>query len=224
MFLVIGVLGVNSFTQDPTKVAPESYKLQLENDWVRVLRVHYRARAKVVNHDHSAWPAGYVYLNDAGPVQFEHEGWDDPVLRRPPVKAKAFRLSRTNYQNEHHMVNNISNTDSHFLRIEFKTMHQGRDLAHLRVAPEVYDRTKRFSKVHFDNPHVKVTRLATPKNSELSVASDKVPVLVVLLAPEGKRSTGDTIWLQPGEITTLQAGASELEVLLFEIKAAPRGR
>jgi hypothetical protein len=58
--------------QDPTKAAPDSYKLQLENDHVKVLRVRYAANAKVPVHDHSRGPAAYVYLTDSGPIRFTH--------------------------------------------------------------------------------------------------------------------------------------------------------
>ena len=34
--------------QDPLKVAPQSYRLQFENEWVRVIRVHYGPRGSVV--------------------------------------------------------------------------------------------------------------------------------------------------------------------------------
>ena len=72
--------------QDPTKAAPDSYKLQLENEHVKVLRVRYAANAKVPVHDHSRGPAAYVYLTDSGPIRFLHPGWDHPVLTRPPVR------------------------------------------------------------------------------------------------------------------------------------------
>src|SRR5437763_722150 len=85
-------LVASSLAQDPQKAAPSAYKLQLENEWVRVWHVHYAAHAKVPVHDHSPVPAGYVYLNDAGPVNFIHTGWQDPILTRRPVKARSLRL------------------------------------------------------------------------------------------------------------------------------------
>src|ERR1043166_7643733 len=123
--LVVACCAINVLAQDPTKVAPDAYKLQFENDWVRILRVHYAPHSRVPMHDHSAWPAAYVYLNDAGPVTFKHEGWEDPDLTRPPVKARSFRLSPTRFSGERHEVQNSGNTASDFLREEFKTMQQG---------------------------------------------------------------------------------------------------
>ena len=107
--------------QDPTKVAPEAYKLQYENEWVQVTRVHYGPYAKVPIHDHTRWPAAYVYLNNSGPIRFTHVGWDEPVLTRPPAKAGSFRLSPTTAVNETHQVENRTDIPSDFLRVEFKT-------------------------------------------------------------------------------------------------------
>jgi quercetin dioxygenase-like cupin family protein len=40
--------------QDPVKVDPKHYKVELENEKVRVLRVNYRAHEKSVMHAHPA--------------------------------------------------------------------------------------------------------------------------------------------------------------------------
>ena len=49
--------------QDPVKVDPKHYKVEFENDQVRVLRINYGPHEKSVMHDH---PAGQViYLTDA---------------------------------------------------------------------------------------------------------------------------------------------------------------
>jgi hypothetical protein len=46
-----------ALAQDPVKVAPQAYKLDFENDWVKVLRVHYAAKEKIPEHDHPATAA-----------------------------------------------------------------------------------------------------------------------------------------------------------------------
>src|SRR5262249_17886356 len=105
--------------QDPMKVAPDAYKLEFENDHVKVQRVHYAPRVKIPEHDHTAFGAAYVYLNDAGPVIFKHVGLSYGAVTRPAVKAGSFRLYKA--VKETHEVENISDTHSHFLRVEFKT-------------------------------------------------------------------------------------------------------
>ena len=105
--------------QDPVKVAPDAYKLEFENDYVKVQRVHYAPRVKIPEHDHTAFGAAYVYLNDAGPVIFKHVGLSYGAVTRPAVKAGSFRLYKA--VKETHEVENLGDTPSDFLRVEFKT-------------------------------------------------------------------------------------------------------
>ena len=52
-----------AMAQDPVKVDPKHYKVEFENDQVRVLRITYGPHEKSVVHDH---PAGQViYLTEA---------------------------------------------------------------------------------------------------------------------------------------------------------------
>jgi quercetin dioxygenase-like cupin family protein len=54
--------GPHPAVQDPVKVDPKHYKVELENDRVRVLRVTYGPREKSVMHSH---PDGIaVFLTD----------------------------------------------------------------------------------------------------------------------------------------------------------------
>ena len=75
--------------QDPLVLLPKAYKLVLENDWVKVVRVHYAPHEKLPMHDHTEQAAAYVYLNDCGPVTFKHD-WGE--LTRPATKAGSFRV------------------------------------------------------------------------------------------------------------------------------------
>jgi quercetin dioxygenase-like cupin family protein len=49
--------------QDPVKVDPKHYVVEVENEKVRVLRVNYRAHEKSVMHSHPDNVA--IFLNDA---------------------------------------------------------------------------------------------------------------------------------------------------------------
>lgn len=61
-----GVCGLAAYAQtpktDPVKADPKHYKVELENDNVRVLRVHYEPGEKSVMHFHPRSVA--VYLTD----------------------------------------------------------------------------------------------------------------------------------------------------------------
>jgi quercetin dioxygenase-like cupin family protein len=48
--------------QDPVKVDPNHYKVESENDQVRILRIHYGPHEKSVMHSHPA--SVVVYLSD----------------------------------------------------------------------------------------------------------------------------------------------------------------
>jgi len=57
------------FAQDPVKVDPKHYKVELENAQVRILRVHYGPGEKSVMHSHPNSVA--VFLSD-GKVKFTY--------------------------------------------------------------------------------------------------------------------------------------------------------
>jgi quercetin dioxygenase-like cupin family protein len=101
----LGLLGAApAYAQDAVKVDPKHYKVELENEQVRVLRIHYGPGEKSVMHSHPASVA--VFLTDgkvkfttpdgktqeaaakAGEVQWEPAG---PHLPEN-VGAKAFDL------------------------------------------------------------------------------------------------------------------------------------
>ena len=91
LFLILFIVS-SAVAQDPVKAAPDAYKLHFENESVKVLKVMYAAHSKVPIHEHSRYPAAYIYLTDSGPIRFVHAEWDDPVLTRPATKARSYRL------------------------------------------------------------------------------------------------------------------------------------
>jgi quercetin dioxygenase-like cupin family protein len=61
LFAVI-LLSGSSFAQDATKVDPKHYKVEFENDQVRVLRIIYGPKEKSVMHEHPNAVA--IFLTD----------------------------------------------------------------------------------------------------------------------------------------------------------------
>jgi len=220
--LVLSCCSAFAAAQDPTKAAPDSYKLQFENAWIRVFRVHYAPHSKVPVHDHSRFPAGYVYLVDSGPVKFIHTGWDEPVLTRPPTKAGSFRLSPTRFEGETHAVENPSDTASDFLRIEIMTEAPDRKSLVGRFNAFSGDRKRGLNKVEFENSQLRVTRIISKPGEPLNiVATDSGPSLLVILSNgDGDLAAGQTFWLAANETKSFDKGA-QLELLRFDFKTKP---
>src|SRR5690349_25049060 len=89
----MAVLFVAGVLQDPTKSLPDSYSVELDNNHVTVIRVHYDAGAKLPEHTHPAGTTAYVYLNDSEGVVFSHVGGSNRAVTRPAVKAGAIRIA-----------------------------------------------------------------------------------------------------------------------------------
>lgn len=215
--------------QDPLKLLPDNYKLQFENEWVRVTRVHYPPHSVLPVHAHTTAPSAYVYLNDAGPVIFKHIGLSYGAVGRPATVARAFRLYRA--VQEVHEVENPNDTPSDFLRVEFKTEPLGEATLRGRFYSEAYPPEENFSKVAFENEQVRVSRraCAAGKPCDLSPAAS-TPGLLVALTPVQSRGEigrsrlemGDTEWVAAGAKRVLEnTAAAPAEVLLFEFKTAP---
>lgn len=220
--------------QDPLKVAPEAYKFQFENHWVRVIRVHYGPRVRIPVHDHPHWATAYVYLNDAAEVIFKHKGRDARVITRPPTKAGSFRLYKA--VKEVHEVENLGDTSSDFLRVEFKTKPVGESTLRGRYYREDYPGNENYQKVQFENEQIRISRIICGASQTLDLASDSgKPSLFVALTP-GRLSLidlkgsstqldvepGQTKWFgteQPQNLKNL--AASNAEFLRFEFKTKP---
>ncbi len=117
--------------------------MQLDNDYVRVVRVHYDAGAKLPEHTHPPGTTVYVYLNDSEGVVFRHSGNNTRAVTRPAVKAGGVRVAAGD--EEHHTAENPASTPSDFLRVWFKTDNGGERnlatpaLAHRRQVREQAD-------------------------------------------------------------------------------------
>jgi hypothetical protein len=88
---------------DPLKVAAQAYKLEFENQWVRVLRVNVGPRGKAAMHQH---PAAVVVFLAGGRTKFtlpdgktqEAQGETGHVLWSDAVKHATENLSDQNAQ------------------------------------------------------------------------------------------------------------------------------
>ena len=162
---VMAALMLTGSLQDPTKTLPDSYKVEFENNYVRVVRVHYDAGAKLPEHTHAGGTTVYVYLNDSEGVVFAHSGNNNREVTRPAVKAGAIRIASG--PEEHHTVANTSSTASDFLRVYFKTDDGGVRNLRQRLSP-----TEEFT-----NKQMRITRLTVQPGDKTLIEAKDHPVL-----------------------------------------------
>jgi hypothetical protein len=227
---------ITALAQDPLKVAPQAYKLEFENEWVKVMRVHYGPHEKIPAHDHTERAAAYVYLNDGGPVIFKHIGLAYGAVTRPETKARSFRLYKA--IKEVHEVENASDLPSDFLRVEFKTRMVDEKTLRGRFYSESWTEGENYQKAQFEDEQIRVTRLVCALGKKLDIpAGASGPALLIALSParfgvigpNGKTSKlnlslGRTAWLTAGKRARLESpGGAPAELLRFEFKTGPAG-
>lgn len=231
--LLLLLLAAGAFAQDPLKTAPKNYRLEFENEWVKVVRVHYGAREKIPAHNHTEWGTAYVYLNDAGPVIFRHIGLSYGAITRPAVKAGSFRLYKS--VKEVHEVENTSDTASDFLRVEFKTEPVNEKSLHGKFYRESAFEPAQAAKVQFENEQVRVTRLLLAPRAKLTIAAGSEPALLVAItsatlqtqaqkrpARRLQLTPGQTRWIAVNQSEAIEnAGDATVEMLRFDLRTPP---
>jgi hypothetical protein len=230
------LLAISASAQDPLKIAPQAYKLEFENEWVKVMRVHYGPHEKIPAHDHTERAAAYVYLNDGGPVIFKHIGLDYGPITRPATKAGSFRLYKA--VKEVHEVENTSELPSDFLRVEFNTRMVDEKTLRGRFHRESWPAGENNQKTQFEDEQIRVTRMVCAPGKSLDVpASTFGPSLLIALSPsrlslidpKGKApylnlGLGQTGWLPIGKQVRLETpDGAPVELLRFEFKTEPVG-
>jgi hypothetical protein len=188
-----------------TAPLPPNYQTILDNPEVLVMHVHYGAHEFVPMHDHPAVATLYVYLNDAGEVDIIHEGPNAVTAHRPPTHTGAFRIAPGIA--ERHSVQSNSDTDSNFLRVEFKRIE----------LPDVPEAGKHIpapasstSGIHtdFENASLRVDRILCPadKPCDSPAATHRallIPITATSLGKQGIEgldiAAGAVHWLPPSD-------------------------
>ncbi len=226
--LVLTLASTAAAAQDPLAVAPQAYKLQFENEWVKVVRVHYEPREKIAAHDHPRRGTVFVYLRDGGPVRFSHTGAEPYALERPAIAARAYRIARP--VDEHHEVENVSDLASDFLRVELKTEPVDVDTTRGRFpAPPVT--ASSGEAVERESGWIRTVRV-TVGAGETYAAKEaaRTPALLIAFAPMTVRTgvssralaVGDTLWLDAGASQSFtNAGSRPGELLRVEFRSKP---
>jgi hypothetical protein len=223
LLLALSLGTLSQAVTDPVVTLPDSYRLQFENDWVKVVKVTYAPYAKLPSHAHTTFTAAYVYLNDSGPVIFSHTDKDYHAITRPATKARSFRLNRA--MQEEHEVENTTATPSEFLRVEFKTEPRDQQTMRGRFYSEPDPTGTRLERLQFDNEQLRVTRIVLRPSQRVHVtASAAEPALFIAVtpAPSVDLAMGEQRFLDVNQSTDfINRGPDEIELLRFDMKTSP---
>jgi quercetin dioxygenase-like cupin family protein len=108
--LLLLIAAGTALAQDAVKVSPETHKVLLENDQVRVLDARMKPGEKVAMHSH---PANVVYFFTDGKIKITHPDGKTEVRE---VKAGVAAWSEA----VTHAAENVGTTEFHELQIELK--------------------------------------------------------------------------------------------------------
>lgn len=206
---------------------PETYKVQFENEWVRLVRVRLAAGANLGMHSHPAGFMFHVYLNDADPIWFNHDGAPGEIMR-PAVTARSYRIGRATP--ESHAVVNPSAHATDFLRVEYKT--RGSETGHRRVIAEHLPTTT-TAVVEHTREQSRVTRVTVaPGGSYEVVAPAGQPALLVLVTdgtiggspasrPDVLVAGAERFVTAGAQATIHNAGTTPLQFLRFDFLTPP---
>ena len=128
LFLPVWLLGVATAYGASTS---SDAVIELENPYLRVVRVHYNPHEKTAEHDHPPTPTIYVYVTDGGRLKISHDG-EEPVIR-PVVKAGGIRFQKGVF--ERHAVEELDGVESQYIRLELKTQQVDLPEKDVRRAP-----------------------------------------------------------------------------------------
>lgn len=206
--------------QDPVKVAPDVYKVALENDSVRVCSVEAKAGAKIAMHSH---PDHAVYAISGGKVKFTY----------PDGKSKEVELKTgeaTWVKAETHATENIGTTDLKLVVFELKKPAAPGSKAKM---PEGDDQVKACpdsTKVVLENERVrilgvrmkpggKLAKHSHPAHAAYAVTDVKVKVTTADGKTEDRSmKAGQAKWSEATSHTVENAGTGESQSVLLELK------
>jgi hypothetical protein len=174
-------LAMSASAQNPLETLPNNYKLDMENQWVRVIRVHYAPHEKVPVHDHAEGPVVYVYLTDGGPVRFQHFTPREVLAIRPATKQGGFRIHHALV--ERHSVENASDIPSDFLRVELKALSAATQIPDVKVDPPVLSAGENLEKVEFEDENLRIVRSVCAAHKTCIARDVLAPALEIAFTP-----------------------------------------
>lgn len=173
------LLASGAFAQDAAKVDSAHYKVEFENDQVRVLRISYGPKEKSVMHAHPESVA--IFLTDVkGQFTF-------PDGKSEEITAKAGQAVWTPALQ--HQPENLTDTPFELIQVELKGKATGKKDAAAGKAAGALDAVKldpKHYKVEFENDRVRVLRIAYGPGEKSVMHGHGAGVAVFLNDVQGK--------------------------------------
>ncbi len=211
-----GLWTVAVWAQDPVKVSPSDYKVEIENQWVRVLRVKHPPHAKIAMHDHLPYVA--VFLTDL------HEKLTAPDGSTREVNGKAGEVGHSDATK--HIEENLSDQPIEAVLVELKPGAP-------KSAPITMDPVKLDPKHHivaFENDRVRVLRTILEPHVKSPMHEHPHYVVVYLTdlhttmkladgrTVDNPRHPGEVAWRDYLKHETIQEGDKTAMEIQIELK------
>ena len=221
LFIVFALIfsAKTAVAQDPVKVDSKHYKVEVENAWVRVLRINYGPKEKSVMHKHPAGVA--VYLTDQN-AKFNLPGGKSEVESGKSGEA-VWAPAGT------HLPENISDKPLGVILVEMK----GRQASAKSVTASADDPLKVDSmhyKLEFENEQVRVLRVKVGPHEKTTMHGHPASVVIFLndgrvkfSYPDGKTQeaqakAGQVQWDNAVKHAGENLGDKPVEVIVVELK------
>jgi len=218
LFLTFFVLAAPvALAQDPVQVDGQHYKVMLENDQVRVLRIHYNPKEKSVMHEH---PASVVVFLNTSKAKFTLP--DGTTTTDGGGKAGSVRFTEAGK----HLPEDIGATPIEAVLVELK----GKSGMGSAVAVDPVKVDPMRHKVEVENDKVRVLRIKI-KAGDTTKQHEHPNAVAIFLTEiktkftrgdgttrEGANKRGEAIWAVAEKHTVKNVAARPAEIILVELK------
>ena len=215
-FLVSCTQDQNNTVLTSTEAAPNHYKIEFENDYVRIIRVTYSPSDTSKMHSHE--PTVGVTLTGGQGIFTGLDGNSD-------TRPKNFPGDVLSDDGTPHSVTSISEFDEELIFVEVKKNYKSKDLG----IPNAIELDPDSHIIEIEKPNVRVVRIKSPAGSQTPMHSHNAGVTVALTDMKVEHTSLN------GEVTEITRSAGEaglreeiahsgknisdqpLEVILFEM-------
>lgn len=202
--------------QDPVKVDAKHYKVDFENDQVRVLKIHYAPHEKSVMHEH---PDAVAIFITGGNARF-----NNPDGTTTPSDAKAGDVRFTPAGK--HLPENVGTKPFDVVLVELK----GKPGSAAAIAMDPVKVDPAHHAVLVENDRVRVLRIQLGPHEKTKQHDHPNGVSVPLIAGQTKittadgksrtvaRKAGEAVWLSAERHVVENPDAKPVDIILVELK------